>query len=553
MKNKKLLLIIMLALVLALGSFASTTYAADGSDIVILYENDVHCAVDGYSKLAAMKKELSATADHVGVVSSGDFVQGGSLGSISQGEYIVKLMNIVGYDAVALGNHEFDYRIPRLMELADMMDTKPVCGNFKSMPDEKLVFKPYSMVSYGDTDIAYIGITTPDTLTSTSISQFMDEKGSYIYSFSGDDLFETVQQSIDAAKADGADYIIALSHLGTEFVPEQWSAQALVKNTAGFDAVLDAHSHSVIESMMLKDKNGDEVIISSTGTKFANIGKLTVSDGKITTELIKTENYDKTDAAVDEYIAKINEEYQKLGDRVIGTSKIDLITVDKDGKRIIRHLETNLGDLCADAFRIVTDSDIGVVNGGGLRGDIAAGDITFNDLLTVCPWNNTVCAAKATGQQIIDLLELGVMYYPGENGGFQHVSGLTFKFDSSIPSSVKLDENTLFVSVDGPRRVYDVKVLDKSSGEYKPIELDREYILASHNHLLVEQGSGASMFKDANLVLNNGMLDVELLEQYIVEQLGGVVDERYAQSQNRIVVADRAANPTTGVELDLAA
>ena len=145
------------------------------------------------------------------------------------------------------------------------------------------------------------------------------------------------------------------------------------------------------------------------------------------------------------------------------------------------------------------------------------------------------------------------MYYPGENGGFQHVSGLIFKFDSSIPSSVKLDENTLFVSVDGPRRVYDVKVLDKSSGEYKPIELDREYILASHNHLLIEQGSGASMFKDANLVLNNGMLDVELLEQYIVEQLGGVVDERYAQSQNRIVVADRAANPTTGVELDLAA
>ena len=176
MKNKKLLLIIMLALVLALGSFASTAYAADGSDIVILYENDVHCAVDGYSKLAAMKKELSETADYVGVVSSGDFVQGGSLGAISQGEYIVKLMNIVGYDAVALGNHEFDYRIPRLMELADMMDTKPVCSNFKSMPDEKLVFKPYSMVSYGDTDIAYIGITTLDTISSSSISQFFDDK-----------------------------------------------------------------------------------------------------------------------------------------------------------------------------------------------------------------------------------------------------------------------------------------------------------------------------------------------------------------------------------------
>jgi len=262
-----------------------------------------------------------------------------------------------------------------------------------------------------------------------------DEKGNYIYSFSGNDLFETVQQGIDAAKAEGADYIIALSHLGTEFVFEQWSAQALVKNTAGFDAVLDAHSHSIVESMTVNDKNGDEVIISSTGTKFANIGKLTVSDGKITTQLIPTESYDKTDAAIDEYIAKINEEYQKLGDRVIGSSKYDLITVDKDGKRIIRHLETNLGDLCADAFRIVTDSDIGVVNGGGIRSDIAAGDITFNDLLTVYPWNNTVCAAKATGQQIIDLLELGVMFYPDENGGFQHVSGLTLR--STAPSRLR--------------------------------------------------------------------------------------------------------------------
>ncbi|MBE6844673.1 MAG: bifunctional metallophosphatase/5'-nucleotidase [Ruminococcus sp.] len=512
--------------------------AAEPDDIVILYENDVHCAVDGYAKLAAMKSELSQTAGYVGVVSAGDYVQGSSLGAISQGEYIVNLMNMVGYDAVTLGNHEFDYKLPRLLELSEMMNTKPVCSNFQNVKEQKTVFEPYSIVSYGDTDIAYIGITTPDTLTSSSPVQFRDEKDEYIYTFSGNNLSETVQKSIDAAKSEGADYIVALSHLGTEDVFEQWSAQTLVKNTTGLDAVLDGHSHSVIENMTVDDKNGDKVVISSTGTKFANIGKMTIADGEISTELIETESYEKTDEAVSKYIKEINEEYSKLGERKIGESKVNLTTVDKDGNRIIRNTETNMGDFCADAFRIVTGADIGVMNGGGIRADMSQGDVTFNDILNVFPWNNRVCVIEVTGQQFADLLELSVMLYPEENGGFQHVSGVTFDLNKSVASTVKLDENANFVSVEGERRVSEIKILNKETGKYEPIDLTKTYTLASHNFLLLEQGSGASMLKDAKVVSDSGMLDVELLEAYITNHLGGVIGEEYAQSQNRINITD---------------
>lgn len=528
-------LVLILVLSVLLSVLSGGALAAEQEEIVILYENDVHCAVEGYGKLAAMKQELAQTHDHVGVVSVGDYVQGSSLGAISQGGYIVELMNLVGYDAVTLGNHEFDYRIGRLLELVEMMDTKPVCSNFIDLSTGKPVFAPYDLVSYGDVDIAYIGITTPSTISSSSPAQFLaEDRETYLYSFSGTTLYETVQESIDAAEAAGADYVVALSHLGTEDVNEAWSAQALVQHTEGLDVVLDGHSHSVVERLVVQDAGGTEVVISSTGTKFANIGKLTISGGIVTTELIPTGTYEKTAAAVAAYLEQIHAAYARLGERKIGSSEEDLTTVDEAGRRIIRNTETNLGDFCADAFRVITGADVALMNGGGIRADLAAGDVTFNDILSVFPFNNTVCAAEVTGQQLLDMLELGVMSCPEENGSFQHVSGLTFDLDTSIPSSVKLDENEVFVSVDGPYRVSNVKILDQKSDTYVPLDVKKLYTLASHNYLLLEQGSGASMFRDAKIVLNDGMLDVELLEIYITDHLGGTIGQEYAASQNRI-------------------
>ena len=506
-------------------------------DIVIIYENDVHCNVDGYAKVSALKNELIQENNYVAVVSSGDYIQGSSLGAISQGEYIANLINLVDYDVLTLGNHEFDYKLSRLYELTSIIESPIVCSNFINLKENELVFEPYKIISYEDFEIAFVGVTTPSTISSSSPIQFMDDNGNYLYSFSGDNLYKTVQNNINEAKKDGAEFIILLSHLGTEGVLPQWSCQELVKNTYGIDVVLDGHSHSVIEKEIIKDKKNREVIISSTGTKFQNIGKLTLTNtGKVKTELISTDTYNSKDLEIENYIKQINDEYKKLGERFIGENKINLITHNSEGKRIIRNSETNLGDFCADAFRIVTNSDIGVINGGGIRAPLNSGKITFNDILNVFPWNNTVCVAEVSGQQLLDFLEFVYMSLPEENGSFQQVSGIQCVVNTEIPTSVVVDENDVFVKVTGARRVSDVKILNKENNQYEEIDKNKLYTLASHNYLLLDKGSGASMLNNSKIIVNDGMLDVELLEKYIKENLNGTITEEYLNVQNRILI-----------------
>ena len=538
-KNKVIATI--LSLIIVISTLPLSVSAINNDDIVILYENDVHCTVEGYSKLSAMKKELQETHSYVGVVSGGDFIQGNSLGVISKGEYIVNLMNLVGYDAVTLGNHEFDYKLDRLNVLVDMMDTKPVCCNFQKTGEDTTCYEPYSIVSYGDVDIAYIGITTPSTISSSAPTQFKDENGNYIYTFHSTDLYDVVQKNIESAQAEGADYIIALSHVGyaeDELYGELEDVESLIRNTSGFDVVLDAHSHSVIESRTITDKNGNEVLLSSTGTKFEYIGKLTISEENFETELIKTENYKSTDPVVDAYIDEIYAEYSMLGERKVAFSEVDLITKDKDGNRLVRNNETNLGDLCSEAFRNAVDADIGYINGGSLRSDIPAGDVTFNNLLNVLPFNNTIVLAEISGQTIKDMIEMTMMYYPGEGGAFPHLSGLTFSFNTSIPSSVVLDEYEDFAGVTGQYKVYNIKVYNKDNGTYEPLELDKTYTIAASNYYLLEYGSGLKMLENTKVIQKDGVLDVEALELYIDDKLGGTVGQDYAEAKSNITFTD---------------
>ena len=533
-----------LVLCMALSVFTGVVYAKDTDTIVILYENDVHCAVEGYSKLAAMKNELLETHTNVGVVSVGDFVQGGTLGAVSKGEYIVNLMNKVGYDAIALGNHEFDYQLPRLNELNAMSNTKFISCNFQKIGEDKSYFEPYTIVSYGSVDVAYIAITTPETINSSSPAQFKNDKGELIYTFNESKLYDIVQTNINAAETAGADYVIALSHIGYDESGNLADITDVIENTDGFDVVLDAHSHSVIEEKVIKDKSGDDVLLTSTGTKFEYIGKLTIKNGAFDTELVEVESYTKTDPVVDAYITEINENYAQLGNRKIGESKVEFITHDKDGNRLVRNAETNLGNFCSDALRVMTGADMSFVNGGGLRAPMEAGEVTFNDIFSVFPFNNQIVTAEISGQILIDFLEMAVMNYPEEDGSFPHMSGVTFSVNKSIPTSVKVDDNGFFEKVDGAYRVYNVKVLDKTSGEYKALDPNGKYILAGFNYFILNFGGGMTMFKDAKILDAEGTLDVELLENYIVEHLGGVIGEEYAEVKPNISFTDGVITET---------
>ena len=201
---------------------------------------------------------------------------------------------------------------------------------------------------------------------------------------------------------------------------------------------------------------------------------------------------------------------------------------------MVRNSETNLGDLCADAYRLITGADLSFVNGGGIREDIAKGEITYEDILKVHPFGNAVCVVEATGQEILDSLELGSINYPLEDGSFLHVSGITYEIHKNVPTSVKLDENGMFVGVEGEYRVKNVTVGGES------LDLDKTYVLACHDYYIKNAGGGFNMFLDNNLLQDCVMLDNQILIEYITEYLGGVVGEEYSNpfGQGRITIIE---------------
>ena len=543
----KRLLAILLALMLVLAGFTAAEAAEpdESKGIVVLYTNDVHCGVDdniGYAGVAAYKNAYEKAGYEVVLVDSGDAVQGATIGTLSKGEYIVEIMNELGYAAAAVGNHEFDYGMDRFMELTELADYDYVAANFVDK-DGNLVVDAYTIVEAGGHKIAFVGAATPETFTSSSPAYFQDENGNFIYGFceggDGSDFYAAIQSAVDSAAAEGADIVIVLSHLGTNLESAPYSASDLIENTNGIDAVLDGHSHSVWAGEIVLNKDGEEVHLSSTGTKLENLGSLTIVDTEdgidFTTELHHEVIFQ--DDAMAAFVAGIKEEYAELAQTVVAKTDVDLTIVDptltdSEGKplRIVRSQETNLGDLCADAYRAMSGADISFVNGGGIRTSIPAGDITYEQIISVHPFGNAMCVVEATGQEILDALEMSARKLPSENGGFLQVSGISFDIDMSVEPTVVTDDRGLFVEVSGDRRIKNVKVGDA------PIDPDATYTLASHNYMLKESGDGINMFADNVLLQDSVLLDNQVLIKYITEYLGGVVGAEYADlyGQGRI-------------------
>lgn len=554
MKTQSKFLSVFLVLVMVLGSFAfafadeaAATEAPQNGNIVVLYTNDVHCGVDdniGYAGLAAYKKEMEAAGNYVTLVDAGDAIQGAAIGTLSKGEYLVDIMNKVGYDVAVPGNHEFDYGMDQFLELAkNKANASYICCNFISLATDEPVFDAYVMKTYGDIKVAYVGIDTPETFVKSTPTYFQDKDGKYIYDFcndaTGDKLYKAVQKAVDAAKTAGADYVIAVGHLGIDDQSSPWTSKEVIANTTGIDAFIDGHSHSTIPGEAVANKDGKTISLTSTGTKLAAIGKLVIAaNGTITTSLVT--DYATKDTAVDEYIKGIQASYNKLLQTVVAKSGVALTTKDAKGERAVRNQETNLGDLCADAYRTVLGADIAFVNGGGVRADIPAGNITYEQIIAVHPFGNMACVVEATGQQILDALEMASRTCPSENGGFLQVSGITYTIDTTLPSKVVVDDKSMFVKVDGDYRVKNVKVGGKD------LDLKATYKLASHNYMLKSGGDGINMFMSDKLLQDEVMIDNQVLIKYIEDYLNGTVGNEYAKAQGRITVQKTPYADCTG-------
>ena len=554
MKKKVFAFLLIAAMLFTLNcgvGFADEAAPAERTaDVVILFTSDVHCGIEqgfGYAGLQQIRDYLVAEGNDVILVDDGDNIQGEAVGTMTKGEVLVDLMNAIGYEVAIPGNHEFDYGMEQFLALTEKANFPYISCNFNH--NGELVFDPYVIRELGGAKIAFVGVTTPETLRSSTPRYFQDENGEFVYGFlqdeTGEAVYNAVQNAVDAARAEGADYVVVMGHLGNEEECRPWTYADVISNTNGIDVFLDGHSHDT-DQVVMKNKDGEEVLRSACGTKLACVGYCRIAaDGSVSTGLYTWNNQvpvpalfgieNEMSAAVAAATDVLSEKLQE----VVASSIVDLtisdpVEVDANGRpiRMVRRAETNLGDLCADAYRFQSGADIAFVNGGGIRVNINAGDITLNDILKVHPFGNAMCVIEVTGQQILDALEWGARAVPSENGGFLQVSGLSYEIHSYIENPCIADENTMFVGIEGERRVKNVLV----AGE--PIDPEAIYTLASHNYMLLNHGDGYTMFDGAPLLQDSVKLDNQVLIDYITENLGGVIGEEYEDltGQGRIVI-----------------
>ena len=485
--------------------------------VVILYENDVHCAIDGYAKLAGLRDAIvAADTACVGVVSSGDFLNGALPGTISSGQYIVDLMRRVGYDAVAPGNHEFDFGMARMTALLPQIGAPVVCTNLFKEDDQRPLYPGGVIKSYGEKRVGYVGVCTPASMVDEAYA-FFDENGRKRYDMRPDDIVTLVQHAVDSVRRAGADYVVVLSHLGEVNFNGFIDSHTLIGKLSGVDAVLDGHTHSVVPCDRVQDRNQRPIPVTQTGTQFAHIGKLLISaDGRISTSLIPIKDIPYSSPQVTATADSIKRLMNAIIGEVIGQNDFELVAADSLGDWLVRKGETNLGDLCADAFRERCSADIGLVNGGGIRNNIAPGTITFGDAVNALPYCDLMCKIEVSGEMLLNMLIKCTERYPQADGSFPQVSGLKFILHTS------------------PHAVTDVQVLNRTTSQYEPLLPDRRYTVGVSDYY--KSGFGGTL-KNAASIEQTTEVTYNVLSQYIKNTLRGDVSA-YRAPQGRIVIED---------------
>ena len=570
-KLTALLLAFCMVFMVACGDTGAATTTEQG-DIAILYTNDVHTYIDSvlsYDVIGAVKAELANQYEHVLLLDAGDHSQGTVYGSMDFGETIIKLMNAAKYDAATLGNHEFDYTMAGTMELIEWAEFPYLSCNFYELENGERkdnVLDSYKIFELGGEKVAVIGITTPESITKSTPAYFQDVDGNYVYGIAGGENGEALradlQAAIDAAKAEGATKVIGLGHLGDDPASQPWTSAETIAKVTGLDAFIDGHSHSTVKSELVKDKDGNDVLLTQTGEYFDRIGLMVIDGetGEFKTDFIEYEEITETvkdedgnvkldedgeevtevvgyklvgelyagaewvvneeiTAIKDAWMNKVNEE---LG-VVIGKTALTFDNYDAEGNRLVRKQGTNTGEFAADALYYLFDNmdmdvDVAVMNGGGVRNKAITGDISFLTCKEIHTFGNVACLQTITGQQLLDALEWGAQAVGvGESGGFLHVAGAMYSVDSTVPVTVQKDDNGVWTG--GPTdgyRVHDVKIYNKETGVYENLDLNAEYNLAGYNYTLRDLGDGFNMFDGAVNVLDYVMVDYTVLANYVV-------------------------------------
>ena len=549
MRNRRwlaLLLTLAMAFSLSVGAVASWNeeeYAAAAKTVteladdyagktVILHSNDVHGQIDGYAYIAQLRTAFEGRGAEVVLVDAGDYSQGTPYVSISKGANAVTMMNAAGYDVVTLGNHEFDFGYQQLQENLKSATFKVLCADVLGTDGEAFADPAYVLTTKGGLKLGFFGMETPETQTKVNPTAI---QGLTFYSNSNGktDLYDCAQKQVAALKAENADLIISLAHLGVdaESQPDGHRSIDMYAKVPGIDFIIDGHSHTV----MTAGENGEP--IQSTGTKFANIGVIVIdnaskkiesnylfpiSDGKGNyNEGVK---YDETVAAkARELIDAVDTEYGST----FAKSEVELNGEKAPGNRT---QETNNGDLLTDAmlwevtkdgtslFTVPAENIVAVTNGGGIRAKISAGEVSMKDINTVLPFGNTIAVVYVTGAELLEALEASTYSTPSSIGGYPQTAGIKFTIDTTKeykPNAETYPGATYY----GPASIERVTI---ESINGKAFDKAATYAVVTNN-FCAAGGDTYYAFKAASAQFDTGILLDEAVVSYVTGKLGGVI------------------------------
>lgn len=550
-KLLSLFLVIALAFTLCVGVLAEEPAAEPAGEmagqIVILHTNDVHGAIDGYAKVAALKAEYEAKGAEVLLMDAGDYIQGTTSVSVSKGATAVELMNLAGYDLATLGNHEFDYGMDNLQTILEKAEFGVVAANIQL--NGKAAFDANKVFELADgTKVGVFGLATPETATKANPAMI---KG--VTFLAGDELYACAEQQVKSLTEAGCDYIICLGHLGIDSESEPNRSIDVLSKVTGIDVFIDGHSHSDYEAVKAATNGTGKVgdtLITSTGTAAANVGVVTISKDGITVSSVDLSKYEGSVKAVADRAAAIKAEIEAEYGAVFAKTEVDLNGERDPGNRTE---ETNLGDLIADAILwqaskdgslpVAKENVVAITNGGGIRASIAKGDITKNDVNTVLPFGNTVTYVTVTGEVLLEALEASTYCTPEAVGAFPQVAGIEFTVDTSkaYDQGEQYPDSTYY----GPKSINRVTITSINGKDFDP---KATYVVVTNDFMAAGGDTYYAFTTSANIV-DTGIPMDEALMSYITEELDGVITaEKYGEPQGRITV--KAAE--TGVFTDVA-
>ena len=477
-------------------------------NLYVVHTNDVHGRIEanpgvGYANLATLLKMGRSVTDKNLVLDAGDVTHGTLLTNLFEGETAGVLLDLLKYDAVAPGNHDFNYGKDRLIEAAkfanEYTDIKVLSANVLDA-NKNMVFQPYQLYYFDGFTVGVVGLTTPDTETKTH------PKNVEGLSFMSDEVVYGAQALIDEVKSK-ADYVIVLGHIGLDADGSyNVTSKMIAENIKGIDLFIDGHSHTVLENGL---RVGDTLIVQAGEyMEYVGLVEIQVRNGKAvnensylisadqvadpsTSDLAKAVGITKIapDAEVTAYVASQKAKVESITKEVVAYTPVLL-----EGERAdVRTRPTNLGNMIADAMVEATGADVALTNGGGIRASIKAGNVSRGDIITVLPFNNVVVVVEVTGQDIYDALEWGYSKLPESNGGFPQTSNMRIVYSRFS---------------DPGNRIKRVLINGKS------VDKNATYTLAT-NDFMAAGGDGYTML-DRKVTMYGRGLD-EVLTDYMVK------------------------------------